>query len=32
MGAGALGISLLVVQGARFVVREVARALTEPSD
>ena len=32
MGAGALGISLLAAQGARFVIREVARALTEPCD
>ena len=32
MGAGVLGISMLFVQGVRFVIREVARALTEPSD
>ncbi len=32
MGAAVLGISLLVAQGARFVIREVARALTEPCD
>ena len=32
MGAASLGISLLVAQGARFVIREVARALTEPCD
>ena len=31
-GGGVLGISLLFVKGARFVIREVARALTEPSD
>ena len=32
MGAAVLGISLLVAQGVRFVIREVARALTEPCD
>ena len=32
MGAGVLGISMLFAKGARFVIREVARALTEPSD
>ena len=32
MGGGVLGISLLFEKGARFVIREVALALTEPSD